>query len=271
MASFQEMIFTLMQNKLIKKVLIFGFWIIMWQGLYWFVNEPLFLVGPVDTVKCLIRLLVLKNTYIVVLGTMGKIAAGFVAALFFAIVMAFFAWKMRMIREGLAPFLAFLKAVPIASIIILCLAWFSSSGVSVFIAGFVTFPMVYFEMLSALDNIDVGILEVLKVYRVTPWKQFRYVYLPAICDQLVVTAKVTVGMCIRAGVAAELIGVPKQSLGEMLYKAKIYLEIADLFAWTVLIVVVGYFLEKFMICCVEYLDCRIVKRRNNVGGEQDER
>ena len=51
-------------------------------------------------------------------------------------------------------------------------------------------------------------------------------------------------MCWKAGVAAEVIGVPKGSIGEKLYNAKIYLETPDLFAWTIVIIVISFVFEK---------------------------
>lgn len=248
------MISILMQSKkFIKKILIFLFWILMWQILYMLVNEPLFLTGPLDTFRCLIQLLCETGTYVVVLRTISKILAGFLFSLLTAVIMAFAAWKIPVLREGLTPLMSFFKSVPIASVIILFLAWFSSSGISVFIAGFVAFPIIYFEILSALDDIDKKILEVLWVYKVSALKRMRYVYFPVICDRLVQTARIAVGMCIRAGIAAELIGVPMRSLGEKLYKAKLYLEIDDLFAWTFIIVAVGYLCEKILIEIIRIL------------------
>ncbi len=216
----------------------------MWQLLYMAVNEPLFLASPWETAKCLVGLLVEGGTYLAVARTMGKILAGFALALLAAVLASFASWRFNIVRETLAPFLAFLKSVPIASMIILFLAWFSSSGVSFFVSGFVSFPIIYFEMLSALEHIDARLLEVLSVYKVSGAKSLRYVYLPAMCDGLEQSVRVAIGMGIRSGIAAELIGVPMHSLGEKLYKAKLYLEIDDLFAWTFIIVAAGYLCEK---------------------------
>lgn len=242
------MISILMHNKkLIKKILIFAFWILMWQVLYLLVNEPLFLAGPKDTFYSLIGLICSADTYRIILRSMGKMIFGFCISLLAAVMIAFAAWRIVLIREGLTPLLSFFKAVPIASVIILFLAWFTSSGISVFIAGFVAFPILYFEVLASLDRIDAGILEVLRVYKVPFIKRLRYVYWPAVCGQMEQTARIAVGMCIRAGVAAELIGVPMRSIGEKLYKAKLYLDIDDLFAWTFLIVTAGYLCERLLI------------------------
>ncbi len=244
----------------------------MWQMLYMAVDEPLLLASPEDTFLCLCELLGESGTYLVVLRTMGKILAGFAASLGLAVFAAFAAWKASLIRELLAPFLSFMKAVPIASVIILLLAWFSSSGISFFVSGFVAFPIIYFELLSALEHIDGKLLELLAVYHVPEIRCFRYVYLPALCDGLMQTAHVAVGMCVRAGIAAELIGVPLHSLGEKLYKSKLYLEIDDLFAWTVIIVAAGFLFERIFVRCIMLITGMLsdADGRENSNGNKEE-
>ena len=56
--------------------------------------------------------------------------------------------------------------------------------------------------------------------------------------------RLSLGMCWKAGVAAEVIGVPSGSIGEKLYNAKIYLNTPDLFAWTSVIIVISFVFEK---------------------------
>ena len=56
--------------------------------------------------------------------------------------------------------------------------------------------------------------------------------------------RLSLGMCWKAGVVAEVIGVPSGSIGEKLYNAKIYLNTPDLFAWTIVIIVISFVFEK---------------------------
>ena len=56
--------------------------------------------------------------------------------------------------------------------------------------------------------------------------------------------RLSLGMCWKAGVAAEVIGVPSGSIGEKLYNAKIYLNTPDLFAWTIVIIVISFVFER---------------------------
>ena len=57
----------------------------------------------------------------------------------------------------------------------------------------------------------------------------------------------SLGLCWKAGVAAEVIGIPKGSIGEKLYEAKVYLETPDLFSWTLVIVLISVIFEKLFL------------------------
>ena len=56
--------------------------------------------------------------------------------------------------------------------------------------------------------------------------------------------------------AAEVIGIPKNSIGEHLYNAKVYLDTPDLFAWTLVIIIISLVFEKIFLALLNF----VVKR-----------
>jgi ATPase subunit of ABC transporter with duplicated ATPase domains len=54
-------------------------------------------------------------------------------------------------------------------------------------------------------------------------------------------------MAWKAGVSAEVIGLPSGSIGERLYQAKLYLATGDLFCWTGVIVALSFGFEKLVL------------------------
>ena len=70
---------------------------------------------------------------------------------------------------------------------------------------------------------------------------------------------IALGLSWKAGIAAELIGIPDNSLGEMLYYAKIYFNSQDLFAWTIIIVLLSLGFEKLFISILKLTFRRIEK------------
>ena len=65
-----------------------------------------------------------------------------------------------------------------------------------------------------------------------------------------------VGMAWKAGVAGEIIGLPDCSIGDQLYLAKLYLNIDDLFAWTIVIIGISLLCEKFVIRILQQFNQR---------------
>ena len=99
-----------------------------------------------------------------------------------------------------------------------------------------------------------------RVFRVPLWRRIRGIYLPAVMPYFRTAVSLGLGLCWKAGVAAEVIGLPTGSVGEQLYNAKVYFMTGDLFAWTVVIVVVSVLFEKLFLRLV---DC--VVRKAGVG------
>ena len=57
--------------------------------------------------------------------------------------------------------------------------------------------------------------------------------------------------------AAEVIGLPDGSIGEQLYQAKVYLNTPDLFAWTLVIVLVSLVFERVFLFLLDRLTARL--------------
>ena len=120
----------------------------------------------------------------------------------------------------------------------------SARNLSVFISFLIVIPIIYQNVLEGLRAENREMQEVATVFQL-PWrKRFRYIELPKLRPFLLSACRVTTGMAWKAGIAAEIIGVPNGSIGKMLYTAKIYLDTDDLLAWTVIIVVISVVAEK---------------------------
>jgi len=172
------------------------------------------------------------------------IALGFLAALLTGCALAALSGRLPLFETLLAPYMAAIKSVPVASFIILALMWLPSRLLSAFIAFLMVLPVIYANVLNGVRSVDVGMLEAAEVFRV-PWGQrVLYMWLPAVKPYLFSSCSVALGLCWKAGVAAEVIGVLTGSIGEALYQAKIYYSMADLFAWTVTIVLLSAGFER---------------------------
>ena len=53
-------------------------------------------------------------------------------------------------------------------------------------------------------------------------------------------------MGFKSGIAAEVIGQARLTIGNEMYRAKIYLETAELFAWTATVILLSWVVEKIL-------------------------
>ena len=103
------------------------------------------------------------------------------------------------------------------------------------------------------DTLDPQLLEMARVFRVPFGRRLRGIYLPQVMPYFRTAVSLGLGLCWKAGAAAEIIGLPAGSMGERLYTAKVYFQTADLFAWTVTIVAVSVAFERLFLALVDRL------------------
>lgn len=241
--SFRTMVSIICMSKW-KKPVILCFWLVFWQMAAGLIHNSIMLVGPLETLLALWRLLPSGDFWHSVCSSLGRIMAGFLAAFAAGVLLGSLAYAIPLLGEFLEPLLLFLKSVPVASFVILALIWAGSRNLSMVISFLVVFPVLYVNTRSGLESTDAKLLEMAKVFRVSFWKKVRYIYMPALVPYLLSGCRIALGMSWKSGAAAEVIGLPEHSIGEHLYLAKIYLETADLFAWTLVIIFISALFER---------------------------
>src|SRR5699024_6100637 len=109
---------------------------------------------------------------------------GFLAAFVLGILLGWLAFQIPFLQEFLAPVIAFLKSVPVASFVILALIWAGSKNLSVLIAFLVVIPIIYVNTIAGLNSTDPQLLEMAEVFSVTGWRKIRFLYWPALLPYL---------------------------------------------------------------------------------------
>ena len=106
---------------------------------------------------------------------------------------------------------------------------------------------------EGIDNTDNKQIELARVYDMTAFNTFRYVYLTGVYPYITAQLKVAAGMCFKAGISAEIIGLVTGTIGTQMYYAKMYLLSAELFSWSIVVIVVSLVIEKCIIWLAKML------------------
>lgn len=231
-------------SRLLQIAVAVAVWLCVWQLTALAVGTDLLLAGPLQTFQAAIRLLANGEVVTTALWSFLRIAGGFVLAYVMALLLAYSAWCHVALEIFLCPALLAIKSTPVVCIVVMLLIWFGAPWVSLCCVLLVVLPATYFAALEGFRALDSQRLRMLKLYRVDSLRQFGAYIWPTLQSYLLASAKMTVGMSWKAGVAAELIGSPAGSIGERIYQAKIVLETADVFAWTIVVVLLAYICER---------------------------
>lgn len=226
------------------------FWLIVWQIFSIWIDSDILLVSPIKVLLRLSQLACTKAFWKTILFTLSRIAFGFLLAVLAGSVLAGLSSRYHRIFELMAPLMLTVKSVPVASFIILALIWFSSRNLSILISFLMVLPIIYTNVLGGIRSVDRALLEMAEVFRIPRMRVVRFIYLPQIMPFFYSACSVSLGLAWKAGVAAEVIGIPKGSVGEQMQQAKVYLDTPDLFAWTLVVVLMSLAFEKIMLALV---------------------
>ena len=232
-------------------------WLLVWQAASMALDSDILLVSPLRVVATLLALLPTARFWASLLGSMARILGGFFLAAALGTLLAALAARFKRVEEWLAPPVLAMKTVPVASFVILALIWFGSRNLSVFIALVMVFPVIYTNVLAGVRAADRELAEMARVFRIPLLRRIRCITLPQVAPYFRAGCALGLGLCWKAGVAAEVIGMPSGSIGEKLYQAKIYLETPDLFCWTLTIVLLSVGCEKLLSLLVGLIERRL--------------
>ena len=222
------------------------FWLAVWQLAAMAVGQKLLIASPVDTLLRWAQLIVLADFWRSVLFSMGHIQLGFLLAAASGTLLAFLCARFRRIDELFAPLMVAGRSIPVASFVIVALIWVPSKRLSILISFLIAMPVVFSGVMTGLKQTDPKLIEMAKVFRMSPLRRLLYIDLPAVMPHFRAAAGTAIGLAWKSGVAAEVIGIPAGSIGEKLYRAKVYLATPDLFAWTLTIVLLSAICERLL-------------------------
>ena len=233
-----------MRNKINGKIITCLFWLAIWEAATWLTASKLLLPGPADALLALGGLIRTKKFYMDIGWTAARCIIAMALSFAAGIPAAALSYKSDTARSILSLPVGFFKAVPVMAIIIYVILLAQSDRVAVIVCFFMCFPIVYTNILEGLDAMPSEYLEVGNVYGLSRLERAKYIYAPGLLPQMKAAIGLTAGLSWKAVVAAEVLSIPKYSLGYEMINAKYYLETANLFAYIFVIVVMSMAFEK---------------------------
>lgn len=245
------------KNKSFTKILVLLFWLLMWQLIANKINQNLLMASPISVIKQLWKYLYDITFWKIIFNSYFRIILGFIFSIFIGIFLSILSYKFKIIKILLNPFMATIKTIPVVSIIILLLVWSTSENLSVVISFFMTLPIIYISLLKGMEEVNKDLLEMAKIFNVNKYKKIKYIYMSEILPYFEIGGITALGIGWKSGIAAEVIGLPTNSIGEMMYESKIYFNTINLFTWAIVVILLGIISEKIFILLIRFLLIKI--------------
>lgn len=231
---------------LILRIAAIAFWIAVWEAVALRIGSELIIATPIKVAQVFIEMIFKADTWHSLGFSLVRISSGFALAFILGSVLAAVSSRLQAVKILLSPITSAIKSTPVASFVILAIIWFGSKNLSVFISFLMVFPVIYLNILKGIESVDKELLEMAKVFNISLGRRIVYIYMPSLMPFVISACSVALGLCWKSGVAAEVIGISSGSIGERLYRAKLYFETGELLAWTAAIILISTAFEKLI-------------------------
>ena len=233
-------------KKVIKIVVPLAFWLGVWQLAAMAVKTELLLPTPLAVGQTLLSLAGTGSFWLSALYTLGRVILGLLGGVAVGSLLAFLTHFWAPADWLVSPAVRVVRATPVVSFILLIYLWVTRANIPGVIAGLMVLPVVWGSITAGLNAVDTQLLEMGRAYRFGRIKTLRLIYLPSLRSHFISGFLTAFGLAWKSGVAAEVLCPPKYAIGAQIQRAKTALETPDLFAWTVLLIVLSLVLEGLL-------------------------
>ena len=194
------------------------------------IGQSLLTITPIDVIVTLARVI-------------GALVLSFVLGLLLATAM----YRSPSLESYLHPMIRLFMAVPVVSWILFAVLWFRGVEFRIaFVLIAVCGPVFLVDSLDAMRGVSRELRGMMRSFRPTSLQYFSKLMFPAILPNLLTSWKINLSLAIRVVTIAELVGAVT-GIGHQLAVAQELFSVADVFAWTLVLVVLLFLLEAVVV------------------------
>ena len=193
------------------------------------IGQSMLTITPIDIVVTVARVV-------------GALILSFVLGLFLAMAM----YRSETLERYLHPLIRLFMAVPVVSWILFAVLWFRGVEFRIaFVLLAVCGPVFLIDSLDAMRGVSRDLRGMMRSFRPTTVQYFTKLMFPAILPNLITSWKINLSLAIRVVTIAELVGAVT-GIGHQLAVAQELFSVADVFAWTLILVALLFILEAIV-------------------------
>ncbi len=235
-------------KKILSGIVVTAFWLLVWEAASRIVshdNELMLLIlpGPKAVFEKWLAIAFTKPYLTAVGNSLARIIAGFVLGVLAGTLLGIATHCSKTADIVLSPIIKIIRAVPVVAISILLFLFFKSNTLPICIVCLMVMPVIWQTVYDGLNTPDQKLMEMAKVFDLSRTKTFFYIKVPCLSYSLMSSAVNALGLAWKSGIAAEVICLPKNSLGSALWQSKGSIEFDQVYAVTLTVVILSIVIE----------------------------
>lgn len=220
-----------------------AFLLLIWQIIATNIAYPDLFPSLPDLLSGTFNLFITEGFYSAIFATIIRGIIGFLIAFICAFTFSTIAAFSAFWKTFFHPILVVLRSVPVVSLVLIALLWFSPPNLPVFIALITMFPILYQNILNGLENTDLSLVEMAHVFGKNKMQSFIEIYIPSAKSLIFSGISTAMGFGWRAIIIGEVLAQPVHGIGSSMKKAQTFIDISELIAWTVIAILISYLFD----------------------------
>lgn len=225
---------------------------IVWEALSW-LAPPYAVPGWGRIFESLIKL---RFDYVLI--TLERVCAALVISFVLGLAIAVAMYASVTFERYAKPVIRLFMAIPVVCWILFSVLWFKGVEFRIAYVLVVTCaPIFVIDCLDGMKGVQKDLRDMLRSFRPTKLQYFSKLILPGTLPIIFTSWKINISLAIRVVTIAELVGAVS-GIGYGLTVAEELFSVADVFAWTVVLVAIMFVAEAILIRIEEhYLRWRV--------------
>jgi NitT/TauT family transport system permease protein len=208
--------------------------------------NPIILPAPEKAFYTIYEMILTQSFWISLGYSFFRIIIGYLLAIFIGTFLGIIMGLSKKADNLLRPVISMLQTVPNISWILLAIIWFGlNSKIIIFTIFISLMPIFVINSAEGIENTSAEYLEMAAVYRLKPLTIFSKIYLYSIKPYLRSAAVITSERAWKIGAMAELLSLDT-GIGAGLYWARNNLQTERIFAWTIVLILMGFLSSKLL-------------------------
>jgi NitT/TauT family transport system permease protein len=208
--------------------------------------NPIILPSPEKTFMTIYEMIFSSSFWVTIAYSFFRVVSAYLLSFITGSIIGIIMGLNKKIDIFLSPFISMLQTIPNISWILLAIIWFGLNSKIVIFTIFISIlPIFVINSSEGIKNTSKEYLEMAAVYQLKPFTIFTKIYMYSIKPYLRSAAVITGERAWKIGAMAELLSL-ETGIGAGLYWARNNLQTERIFAWTIVLVVLGFASSQFL-------------------------